>query len=131
MPADDASLFDRSHIDATARDHDVDVSALSAVAADHQANVESLPGVENLVYEWRKQYQSPLIARTRRAYYLAVPKWVWDEFGDALGTRSALLDALAELHRRTVVERTGADATPPKTQTYVVLDRTVEASSGA
>lgn len=125
---DDSVLFDPDHLEAVADENDVGEGELTTLAGDHQANVEALPGVENLVYEWRKQYRSPLIERTENAYYLAVPEWVWDEFGDALGASERALDALVELHRRTVVERTDANATPPGTQTYVALDRTVAES---
>lgn len=83
--SDDLVLFDSVLLEAVADEKDLDVRELATLAGDHQANVERLPGVENLVYEWRKQYRSPLI------------------------------------------DRTDATPTPPVEQTYVALDRTVEA----
>lgn len=122
---DDSDLFPRESVSAAAETHAVDDEELAAALADHQASVERLPGVENLAYEWRKQYESPLVERTTDAYYFAVPERVWDEFADALDVRDAVRDALVDVHRRTVVDRTGVAAEPPGDRVYVALDRTV------
>jgi hypothetical protein len=121
----DSGPFDADVLAEAARSHDVSEAELSAAVARHQESVEALPGVENLAYEWRRQYESPLLERTPDAYYLAVPDRVWDEFGDALGLSDAMLDAVRDVHRRTVADRAGAPSDPPGRQTYVVLDRSV------
>lgn len=122
---DETALFDPDDVDAAAAAHDVASEQLTSLAERHQSSIQSLPGVENLAYEWRKQYESPLIERTQSAYYLDVPEWVWQEFGEALDTSEALLNALEDLHRRTVVAQTEAMSEPPGRQTYVALDRTL------
>lgn len=122
---DDSDLFEADVLASAAAARDVDEDDLASVVARHQERVEELPGVENLAYEWRKQYESPLIERTPGAYFLAVPAWVWDEFGESLDIRDATLDALTEVHRRTAVSRTDVTPQPSEQMTYVVLDRTV------
>lgn len=121
--ADDVGVFDADVIARAAETHDVDETTLGSVVERHQASVESLPGVENLAYEWRKQYESPLLERTPAAYYFAVPERVWREFGDALEIDGPLLDALRHVHRQTVTVETDVDSDPAASVTYVVLDR--------
>jgi len=122
---EDSDPFDADVLAVAARTHDVSGADLSVAVARHQESVEALPGVENLAYEWRRQYESPLLERTSDAYYLVVPDHVWAEFGDALGLSDAMLDAVRDVHRRTVEERTDAPSDPPGRQAYVVLDRSV------
>lgn len=120
---DDSAPFDADVLAETAEAHDVGESELAAAVARHQESVAALPGVENLAYEWRKQYESALLERTEDAYYLAVPEWVWSEFGDALDLGDVMLHAIIEVHRRTVLASTAVESAPPDGQTYVVLDR--------
>lgn len=126
--ADGSHVFDDDVIAQAAETHGVDEAALGSVVERHQASVESLPGVENLAYEWRKQYESPLVERTVAAYYFAVPERVWREFGDALEVDGPMLDALRHVHRRTATVETGLDSAPEADVTLVVLDRNAEAS---
>jgi len=122
---DETTLFERSRIEATAADHGVDPDSLATALTDHQASVEDLPGVENIVYEWRKQYEDPLLERTETAYYLVLPRQVWDEFADALGFADDVLAAVIDVHRRTVVADADTSTRPSGDQTYVALDRTL------
>lgn len=122
---EDSGPFDADVLAEAAWAHGVEETQLAAAVVRHQESVAALPGVENLAYEWRRRYESALIERTTDAYYLAVPDHVWGEFGDALGLSDAMLDAVRDLHRRTVAARTGAPSDPPGRQAYVVLDRSV------
>lgn len=124
--ADDTDPFDEAILAAAADEYELDEGSLATVVRRHQESVAALPGIENLAYEWRKQYESPLIERTQAAYYLAVPDWVWEEFGHALNIRETMLDALVEVHRRTVVARTDAEPDPLGRMAYVVLDRNAD-----
>ena len=98
MEADETQLFDPGDVETVAETFGVDADDLAAVVARHQQAVEDLPGVENIVYEWRKQYEDPLVERTETAYYL---------------------------HRRTVAGDCNVSAEPPDGVGYVALDRTV------
>lgn len=122
--------FDEAILASIAEEYDLDEESLWDVVRRHQESVAALPGIENLAYEWRKQYESPLVERTSTAYYFAVPEWVWDEFGEALAVHDVMLDALIEVHRRTAVARTDVAAEPSEKVTYVVLARTVDGPPG-
>lgn len=90
---DDASLAAAS--DGGAADR------LRALARSHQETVRENPGVDDLVYEWRRAYRhSPLVERTDDAYYLLVESAAWREFGDALDLDEDERDALRALHAR-------------------------------
>lgn len=120
---DELRPFDADVVTETAAEYGVDEATLTDAVRAHQQSVAELPGVENLVYEWRKQYGAPVVERTERVYYLVVPDWVWGEFGDSLGIGDRILDALVDVHRRTVTARTDAAPSPPDGQAYVALDR--------
>jgi hypothetical protein len=125
MGTERASLFDGSHAEAVARDHDVDAASLVETLGAHQESVERLPGVENIVYEWRKGYEDPLIARMESAYYLVVPRTVWTEFAAALDLEAQMRDAAIETHRRAVATACDVASSPPEGQAYLALDRTM------
>lgn len=123
----DDAVFDESLVEAAAAANDVDPSELAALIYRHQTSVAALPGVEELVYEWRKHFDDPLLARTERAYYLAVPDTVWDEFAAHLDVRDAARDALVDVHRRTAASHLDVAPDPPAGDAYVVFDRRVTA----
>jgi hypothetical protein len=82
-----------------------DESAIDERLADlvrtHQSNVRDLPGVEDIVYEWRNYFhQDPLVGRTDGAYYLALPDHVWDEFVADMGIEDPERAALLAVHDR-------------------------------
>jgi len=94
--------FDPTAIRAVAEDHDVPPDRLEAVARDHQEGVRDLPGVEDIVYEWRSQFhEDPLLSRTERAYVLALRDHIWAEFVDSLALSGTEAAALRALHERT------------------------------
>jgi len=125
MERDETRLFDPADVESAAAAFDVDPDRLSHVLARHQRAVEELPGVEDIVYEWRKQYEDPLLARTETAYYVEMPRTVWDEFGEALAVEEDTLAALIQVHRRTVENACDVSPEPPASVAYVALDRTV------
>jgi hypothetical protein len=125
MERDETGLFDPDDVRAAAEAFDVEFERLTAVIVRHQHAVEDLPGVENIVYEWRKQYEDPLLARTETAYYLRIPRAVWEEFDDAIEVGDETLAALIDVHRRTVASECDAPADPPASVSYVALDRTI------
>jgi hypothetical protein len=93
--------FDDELFTAVASDNDLDADRLRSVAGDHQQGVRDLPGVDDIVYEWRNQFHmDPLVHRTPAAYVLALRDHVWSEFGDRLDLSATELDALRSLHDR-------------------------------
>jgi len=80
MVTDESALFDVDDIEAVATEYAIGAASLADALATHQQSVEDLPGIENIAYEWRKQYEDPLLARTQSAYYFALPATIWHEF---------------------------------------------------
>lgn len=94
----------------------VGADRLAALAREHQAGVRELPGVDDIVYEWRHQFpRDPLLLRSPKVYVLALPDRVWAEFLDRLNPDDPAADALLELHdrqaRRTLARADRPDAT--------------------
>jgi hypothetical protein len=101
MPRDPLAVFDDETLTATSTEYDVDENVLRAIASAHQNGIRDLPGVDDIVYEWRNQFhRDPLVDRTESAYVLAVQGHVWDEFGESLDIDGAELEALMGLHDR-------------------------------
>jgi hypothetical protein len=99
MPRDPLAPFDEALIETVAADRDRDTEALCGLVRRHQEQMRELPGVENLVYEWRQLLPSdPLVERRTDAYLLAVEPTVWPQFADALGVDTDALAALKTVH---------------------------------
>jgi hypothetical protein len=93
--------FDDGVFDEVAGETDVPATRLRELAARHQEAVRDLPGVDDIVYEWRNHFhRDPLVARTAAAYVLAVESHVWDEFDDGLDASGTELGALKTVHDR-------------------------------
>jgi len=124
---DELDAFDADLVAAVAEEHDVDRDRLTTLARTHQSNVRDLPGVDDIVYEWRNQFHlDPLLARTTATYYLALPAHVWDEFAESLGATDAERAALVALHDRQTrqdAEEVGADVGRLDGDEAVVLTR--------
>ena len=127
IDSDELSAFADDVIAAVAADHGVDRDRLTDLVRSHQSNVRDLPGVDDLVYEWRNQFHlDPMLARTDDAYYLALPAHVWDEFLDALGVEGDRADALRAAHRvqfDRAAEEAGFDPDRAADDAAVVLTR--------
>jgi hypothetical protein len=116
--------FDVAVIRTTAQHNDVEESALREALADHQRTMQENPGVEDLVYEWRKQYDDPVVARTESVFIVAVPPTVWEEYGDYLDLDESLLGAVAAVHQEQTTRT--EDATldgVPEGHTVIVVGR--------
>jgi len=127
MTRDELAAFDQGVIDAVAADHAVEPARLTELVRTHQANVRDLPGVEDIVYEWRNHYhRDPLVGRTPAVYYLALPDHVWDEFVEDLGIDESERDALLAVHdrqARTASDDAGVDVSRLDTDAALVLTR--------
>ncbi|ELZ23745.1 hypothetical protein C475_14078 [Halosimplex carlsbadense 2-9-1] len=113
MTRDELAAFDEAVLESVAADRDVAVERLTDIVRTHQSNVRELPGVEDIVYEWRNYFhQDPLVGRTEGAYYLALPEHVWAEFTDDLGldeTESAALLAVHDAQARAAPSEAGVE----------------------
>ena len=91
--------FDADVIRTVAKANDIEIEPLRETLADHQRTMQQNPGVENLVYEWRKQYDDPVLARTDTVFIVAVLPTVWEEYGDYLDIDPPLLRAVTAAHQ--------------------------------
>jgi hypothetical protein len=109
MSRDPLEPFDEAVIEAVAADHDLDSATLRALVERHQQQMRDLPGVENLVYEWRKTLpRDPLVERREDVYLLVVHPDVWPQFADALEFDDDVLAAVRAVHARQLSAETTA-----------------------
>jgi hypothetical protein len=100
-PRPPLAAFDDDSFETVADETTLDAGALRDVTERHQESVRELPGVDDIVYEWRNHFHmDPLVYRTDRVYVLALPAHVWDEFGDRLDLGDDDLAALKSVHDR-------------------------------
>ena len=117
MPRDELAAFDE---DLLAQVGDVGPERLATLAREHQAGIRALPGVDDIVYEWRRSLQGdPLLHRSPAVYVLSLPGRVWMEFLDRLEATGEESAALRELHdrqaRRLLEAAEGAPESPART----------------
>jgi hypothetical protein len=101
--------FDDEVIRAVASENDVEEELLRDALADHQQTMRDTPGVEDLVYEWRKQFDDPMLGQSEQTYFVAVRETVWDEYGSYLDLDDYLLSALAAVHQEQVLRTSELD----------------------
>lgn len=93
--------FEERVVAAVARERGVDPAALRELVERHQASVRDSPGVDDLVYEWRRYLPyDPLVARTDEAFVCVVFASIWEEFADGMGIEDDEREALMAVHRR-------------------------------
>lgn len=116
-PMADAELlapFDLAVIRTTAQRNDVEEGVLRDALAAHQRAMRENPGVEDLVYEWRKQYDDPVLVRAPELFILALPPTVWEQYGDHLDLEDGTLAAVTAAHAEQTIRNdavTAADLT--------------------
>ncbi|QIO22946.1 hypothetical protein [Haloarcula sp. JP-L23] len=93
------TVFDDAVIRAIADENDVPETELREALADHQQTMATNPGVEDLVYEWRKRFDDPVLHRTPEVFVLGVPPTVWEEFRDHLGFEEHVFTAVTAVHQ--------------------------------
>jgi hypothetical protein len=101
MTRDPLAPFDDGVLAAVARDHGVTVGTLRDLVRRHQELVRRLPGVDDVVYEWRRGFPNdPVVERRPDAYFLSVADTVWPEYVAALSLDECEAAALRAVHRR-------------------------------
>ncbi|WP_224449995.1 hypothetical protein [Haloprofundus salilacus] len=99
MTRDPLDGFDADLVSSVAADHETTPERLSELVARHQRSVRDLPGVDDIVYEWRKAFaENPVVERQTERYLLSVPSHVWPEFASALSLSDTELAALQAVH---------------------------------
>lgn len=120
----DTDPLDDDVIRAVAEANDVPLEPLEAAVADHQRTMRENPGVEDLVYEWRKQFDDPVLLREPDIFIVAVPPTVWDEYGDFLDLEDDIYSALVAAHQEQTLRTDDVDLTGlPDGHATVVVGR--------
>jgi hypothetical protein len=110
MTRDPLAPFDEALIEAVAADRGRDAEGLRRLVRRHQEQMRELPGVEDLVYEWRKMLPGdPLVERHEDVYLLLVEPNVWPQFADALEFDADALAAVQAVHARQLRAALGAE----------------------
>ncbi|MBV0903092.1 hypothetical protein [Haloarcula salina] len=97
------AAFDDDVIRAVADANDAEEQRLRDALEAHQRTMRENPGVEDLVYEWRKRFDDAVLHRTPETFYVAVREGVWREYGDHLELDDRLLGALVAVHQEQVL----------------------------
>jgi hypothetical protein len=109
--------FDADIVDAVAERTDTDPAHLRDLLRRHQQSARDLPGVDNLVYEWRKYLPyDPVVARTDEAFHCVVLPEVWADFADTLDIDDANFERLLAVHDRQA--RRAAEARGESTESF-------------
>ncbi|PSQ52588.1 hypothetical protein BRD20_07070 [Halobacteriales archaeon SW_8_65_20] len=96
---DPLAPFDDERIEQTAEAFDIGPARLRACLTEHHDHAAAVPGIDELVMEWRRFLPyDPLVARTDDAYLLAVESSVWTEFGQQLSLSEIELQAVKSVH---------------------------------
>jgi hypothetical protein len=110
-PRPPLAAFDDGTFESVAGETGFTAGELRELARRHQEGVRDLPGVDNIVYEWRNHFHmDPLLTRTDAVYVLALRDHVWQEFADRMELSPGELGALKAVHDRQargLVEATG------------------------
>jgi len=121
---DEATLlapFDDEVIRAVAGTNSVDEEQLRSALADHQRTMRENPGVEDLVYEWRKRFDDAVLHRTPETFFMAVRESVWAEYGAHLGIDDYLLAAVVAVHQEQVLRETAVDSSDIDTDAVALV----------
>lgn len=124
--SDPLAAFDADLVSSVARETGSDPHALRSLLRRHQESVRALPGVADLVYEWRRTLDDAVVVRTDGAFCCAVRPVVWSEFADALDIGDDERERLALVHdrqARRTARTEGVDVSAFDDRAAVVLTR--------
>jgi hypothetical protein len=98
---DPLTPFDPALVARVAAEHGFDAGVLAALVRRHHEYAARVPGIDELVFEWRRTFAyDPLVARTDDAYYLVVDSNIWTEFATQMRLDDNEIAALRALHNR-------------------------------
>ena len=112
MTRDPLAPFDDAVFAAVAEEFDTSTAALRDLVRRQQEAVRRLPGVDDIVYEWRRGFPNdPVVERRQEAYYLSVADTVWPEFAAALSLDEREATLLRTVHQRQLEATVGGSPT--------------------
>ncbi|WP_380675648.1 hypothetical protein [Salinigranum sp. GCM10025319] len=112
MTRDPLAPFDDATFAAVAREFDVPAATVRELVRRHQELVRRLPGVDDVVYEWRNGFPTdPVIERRPDVYFLSVAETVWPEYVAALSLDDEEAAVLRAVHRRQLEASIGGQPT--------------------
>jgi hypothetical protein len=123
---DPLDAFDPDLVSSIAAETGGSADALRSLLRRHQESVRDLPGVDDLVYEWRRALDDAVVVRTGSVFCCAVRPVVWSEFADALGLDGEERERLVAAHdrqARRIARAEGASGTAFDDRAAVVLTR--------
>jgi hypothetical protein len=97
---DPLDAFDPDLVSSVAAETGGSADALRSLLRRHQESVRDLPGVDDLVYEWRRALDDAVVVRTPELFCCVVRPVVWSEFADALGLDGEERERLVAVHDR-------------------------------
>ena len=101
MARDPLAPFDDEVFRSVASEHGVPEAPVHDLVRRHQELVRRLPGVDDIVYEWRNAFPNdPVVQRQPDVYYLSVAATVWPEYVAALSLDEREAAVLQAVHRR-------------------------------
>lgn len=119
--------FDADILEAVAERTGTGPARLRDLLRRHQESARDMPGVDNLVYEWRKYLPyDPVVARTDEAFHCVVLPEVWGDFADVLDVDDADFERLLAVHdrqARRAAEARGEPTEPFDGATPMILTR--------
>jgi hypothetical protein len=112
MTRDPLAAFDDRVFAAVAEEYGVSTATLRDLVRRQQELVRRLPGVDDIVYEWRRGFPNdPVVERRPDAYYLSVAETVWPEFAAALSLDDRETTLLRAVHRQQLAAAVGGQPT--------------------
>jgi hypothetical protein len=109
---DPLAPFDDEVFASVASEYGVPESTVRDLVRRHQELVRRLPGVDDVVYEWRKAFPNdPVVERRPDVYYLSVAATVWPEYVTALSLDERDAAVLRAVHRRQLEGSVGGHPT--------------------
>jgi hypothetical protein len=116
--------FDLAVIRTTAQHNKIEEARLREALTTHQRTMRETPGVEDLVYEWRKQYDDPVLVRTPTMFVLAVPPTVWEEYAEYLDFGDETLAAVTAVHQEQTLRTESVDLSGmPEDHVAIIVSR--------
>jgi hypothetical protein len=122
MVRDPLAAFDERVLETVAHEFDERVETVRDLVRRHQTMVRRLPGVDDIVYEWRATFPTnPVVERRPGVYYLSLPSSVWPEYVAALSLSASESELLRAVHRRQLDAAVGGQ--PTEDREAMVLTR--------
>ncbi|WP_435194646.1 hypothetical protein [Natronomonas sp. EA1] len=123
----DLPVFEAELVTAVAEAHDTSPDQLAALVARVQSYLAGFPGIEDLVYEWKRAFAyDPVVLRDDERYVVVLLPYVWEELAEQLELEDddlATLRAVHDRQARATFDARGEDAAVLEGGAPMVLHR--------